>query len=186
MIAEGRGRARIMAETEIQYDAMEKSGSAGASAAAADMDEAGSQTGGALAGEAFCEALRDVDWSIAFILIILATLFLSLRATLTERRRLVLSNCGAGAAAEVPSTFPLRFTAGWMVIGALGFFFCLAVKTLSNAQTEVGRISAERNLAASALVLMAAMIRYADLWFVFRNRDEISEAALDETGGQPE
>lgn len=175
-----------MAEAEIQFDAIEENGSAGAPAAAAGLDQAGSQTGGTLTSEAFCEALRDVDWSIGFILIILATLFLSLRATLIERRRLVLSNCGAGAAAELPGTFPLRFTAGWMVIGALGFFFCLAVKTLSSAQTEVGRISAERNLAASALVLMAAMIRYADLWFVFQNRDEISEAALDETGDQPE
>ena len=140
----------------------------------------------ALSDDAFSDALCDVDWSVAFILIILATVFLSLRATLIQREQLVLSVCDPAAAAMIPSVFPIRITAGWMVIGALGFFFCLAVKTLSRAETEVARISAGRNLAASALVLLAAIIRWADLWFTEQNRDSISETELDQLDSQPE
>ncbi len=77
--------------------------------------------------------------------------------------------------AGFPSVFPLRLTAGALVIGALGFFFCLALSRQRQARTggdPVESRSAGINAAASTLVLAAALIRLDDLLFVERSRQQ--------------
>ena len=99
---------------------------------------------------------------MGFILAIIAGVALSFTATGLQRGAL----CAAiqGQAAAAPAVYPLRHVANSLVVGALGFFLCLAVKTWR--QTDPANCAAARsarsNLTASALVLAAALIRFQD------------------------
>lgn len=119
--------------------------------------------------EKLCEQLSEVDQSIWFIVIIIVGVLLSLEATGVQRNALWAQLCG-----ETPDTaavYPLRHTANSLIVGALGFFLCLAVKTWRETAPDdcVASRSAHSNLWASLLVLAAAIIRYDDVEFVHAN-----------------
>ena len=50
-----------------------------------------------------------------------------------------------------------------LVVGGLGFFLCLAVRTAREAGDGAGAASARTNLHASVLVFLAALLRLDDL-----------------------
>lgn len=109
-----------------------------------------------------CGQLAEVDQAMGFILAIIAGVALSFTATGLQRGAL----CAAiqGQAAAAPAVYPLRHVANSLVVGALGFFLCLAVKTWRQTDPAncVAARSARSNLTASALVLAAALIRFQD------------------------
>lgn len=110
------------------------------------------------------EQLSTVDQSIWFIVAIVAGVFLSLKATASQGEAL----CAAleGRTAD-PQVYPLRHTANSLVIGALGFFLCLAMRAWNQTDPNdpIAARSAHANLWAAMLVLAAAMIRYDDVEF---------------------
>lgn len=110
--------------------------------------------------------LSTAEQSQGFLLVLLASVLLSFWTVNIQRQRLCLTLAGEEErAAALPGVFPARRTAGAMVIGALGFFLCLALKTWEEAQTgtEAARRSASVNLWASLFVLLAALLRFLDL-----------------------
>jgi len=111
-----------------------------------------------------CRDLERVDASLRFLVIVIASVLLSFAATLRQRRAAELLLAGdAQAAAAVGEVFPLRKGASALVIGALGFFLCLALDLAQEAEGAAARRSAGANLWASALVLAAAIVRWRDL-----------------------
>ncbi len=119
--------------------------------------------------ETLWEQLSTVDQAIYFLVLIIAGVFLSFKATGVQREAL----CSAirGETPDVSEVYPLRHTANSLVVGALGFFLCLAIKTWRETDPEdrVASRSAHSNLWAALLVLAAAMIRYDDVEFVHAN-----------------
>ena len=94
----------------------------------------------------------------------------------------VMISAQRGAAA-LPPVFPIRCCASALVIGALGFFLCLALNAwqqASQGDDPVARKSAAANLCASVLVLAAALLRLDDLLFLQR-----CQPALEESGDLP-
>ena len=66
----------------------------------------------------------------------------------------------------LPEIFPIRCAAGSIVLGALGFFLCLALRAWEAAaqgDDPAARHSAGVNLAASLFVFLAALLRLDDL-----------------------
>ncbi len=114
---------------------------------------------------ALCQELEVFDTSLGFLLILLASVMLSFWASAIQRRALALTICcPAGQAPAAPEVYPLRRCAGAMVIGALGFFFCLSARTARQARGDCSaRRAAQLDLWASALVLLAALLRFAAL-----------------------
>ena len=109
-----------------------------------------------------CTQLAQVDQAMGFILAIIAGVALSSTATSVQRDALCAALRGEGA--DTWAVYPLRHTANSLVVGALGFFLCLAIKTWrQTGQADcVAARSAWSNLVASALVLAAALIRFQD------------------------
>ncbi len=109
--------------------------------------------------------LSTADQSIRFVVLIVAAVILSLRAT-TIQRGAVCAQL-EGRRGDTREVYPLRHTANSLVIGALGFFLCLAIRAWREADKGdcVRARSAHSNLWASMLVLAAAMIRYEDVEF---------------------
>lgn len=73
---------------------------------------------------------------------------------------------GCRGAAALPRVFPIRLSASALVVGALGFFLCLALKTereTARGGTPAARRSACTNLWASLFVFLAALLRLDDL-----------------------
>ena len=97
-----------------------------------------------------CGQLTEVDQAMGFILAIIAGVALSFTATGLQRGALCAAIQG--------------HVANSLVVGALGFFLCLAVKTWRQTDPAncVAARSARSNLTASALVLAAALIRFQD------------------------
>ena len=107
-----------------------------------------------------------VDQSLGFLLVLVASVLLSFWTVTVQRRGLCLILAGEGEqAAALPDILPVKRVAGAMVIGALGFFLCLALNTWEEARTgpEATRRSASSNLWASLFVLVAALLRFLDL-----------------------
>lgn len=105
------------------------------------------------------KALDALDTSAFFLLCVLASVCLSLRV-LDLQRRQPLEVDGKG---EDP--FPLQLGASALALGALGYFFSLALERLAGVGPEGGAEcrSARVNALASALVLAAALLRLGDL-----------------------
>ena len=103
--------------------------------------------------------LRTAEQSALFLVLLIFSLLLSLWAAVRQRDQL--------AAGETPEqVFPVRMGASALVVGSLGFFLCLALRTSRQAargEDPAARRSAERNLAAAVLVFAAALIRLWDL-----------------------
>ena len=130
--------------------------------AAAVRDEGGLEERRTLCGQ-----LELINTSGGFLLLVIASVLLSFQALTIQRRGLCLTILGdTQGAAALPDVFPIRWKAGGMVVGALGFFLCAAIYTLKQAQRggdgQTLR-SARANMAAALLVFLAALIRLEDL-----------------------
>ena len=109
------------------------------------------------------EQLRTVDESLLFLLLIVLSVLLSYWGVRIQREGLCRTLQGdAEGAAALPRVFPIRLSASALVVGALGFFLCLALKTereTARGGTPAARRSACTNLWASLFVFLAAMPR---------------------------
>lgn len=73
-----------------------------------------------------------------------------------------------GQPTDCRNVYPIRFNASVLVVSALGFFFCLALRTCREAaqgNDPAAQKSAGMNVWASLFVLAAALIRFYDLNF---------------------
>ena len=113
--------------------------------------------------QALCRQLDTVDTSMGFLGLLIVSLGLSWKAVALQREGL----CGAlrGESGEAPDTFSLRLPASAIVVGALTYFFRLALDAWEQAggQDCCARRSAQVNLWASLFVLAAALLRLYDL-----------------------
>ena len=100
------------------------------------------------------EQLRTVDESLLFLLLIVLSVLLSYWGVRIQREGLCRTLQGdAEGAAALPRVFPIRLSASALVVGALGFFLCLALKTereTAQGGTPAARRSACTNLWASS------------------------------------
>lgn len=105
------------------------------------------------------KALDALDTSAFFLLCVLASVCLSLRVLDLQRRQFLAEDNEAG------DPFPLQLGASALALGALGYFFSLALERLAGVGPEDGAEcrSARVNALASALVLAAALLRLGDL-----------------------
>lgn len=99
--------------------------------------------------------LSDMDEAVLFLIVIIAGVLLSFRATLLQREGLRAAYCGQTA--DTTEIYPLRHTANALLVGALGFFLCLSAKHDLRADKTA---SPAANLTAAAMVLTAAVIRF--------------------------
>lgn len=110
------------------------------------------------------EQLDTLDDTVFFLVVIIASVLLSLWATLRQRQAVGLTLRGEEEAAQqVGAVIPIRFTASALVLGALGYFLHLAVRVWEDARCGADPASAKANLWASILVLAAAIVRWRDL-----------------------
>ena len=110
------------------------------------------------------EQLRTVDESLLFLGLLLLSIGLSYRGVALQRAGLCKTIQGdpAGAAA-LPPVFPIRGCASALVVGSLGYFLCLAVRSCREAGPGSAGESARTNLWASLLVFLAALLRLGEL-----------------------
>lgn len=122
--------------------------------------------------DTLCRQLGITDRSLGFLLIIIAATLLSLWSVVIQRRGLCLTLLGNTEAAQsLPPVYPIKHKASAMIVGSLGFFLCLALNALAEAEAGtdcVARRSARTNLWASLFVLAAGILRFVDLNFVER------------------
>ena len=107
--------------------------------------------------------LANMDGALVFLALMVLSLFLSWRAAALQRE--ALCRYLAGGEGEAPDVFSLRLPAGAIVVGALAYFFLLALESWEDARGAGGRTerSAGLNLWAALLVLAAALIHLYDL-----------------------
>lgn len=119
--------------------------------------------------ETLCEQLSTVDQAIGFIVLLIAATLLSLKATSIQRD--ALCDVIQGETPNTSEVLPLRHTANALVVGALGFFLCLTIKTWRETDRSdcVASRSAHSNLWAALLVFAAALIRFDDVEFLCAN-----------------
>lgn len=118
------------------------------------------------------EDLKTMDLSLFFLLLIIFAVLLSLWAALLQRRQLRLTLEGRDLS-QVPPVIPIRKAGSAITVGCLGFFLCLALGTLRQAQAgndPSAERSARANTMASLLVLLAAVLRLLDLQAVEREQ----------------
>lgn len=109
------------------------------------------------------EQLCTVDGSLLFLGLLLLSVGLSYWGGSLQREGLCRTlRSDAERAANLPEVFPIRLWASALVVGCLGFFLCLAVKTDREAGYETAQ-SARTNLWASVLVFLAALLRLDEL-----------------------
>ena len=111
------------------------------------------------------EQLGTAEESLRYLGLIVVGVLLSFRATVLQRDALAEQLCGGEG--DTSAVYPLRHTANSLIVGALGFFLCLAVKAWNHRDREdcaAGR-SAHSGLWAALLVFAAAVIRFDDLEF---------------------
>ena len=114
--------------------------------------------------EALKRQLCTVDGSLLFLGLLLLSVGLSYWGVSLQREGLCRTlRSGAEGAANLPEVFPIRLWASALVVGCLGFFLCLAVRTAREAGDGAGAASARTNLHASVLVFLAALLRLDDL-----------------------
>ena len=127
-----------------------------------------------------CRALKTLDESLMFLLVLIAGILISFAATSIQRNGVARLLC-CGSQQEQPDVFPLRWKTGVMTAGAAGFFALLSRQTLKDALQQedcAQRRSARAGALAAALAFAATLIRLDDLEFIRSNRQS---AALEET-----
>ena len=110
--------------------------------------------------EELLEQLATAEESLRFLVVIIAGILLSFRAAQIQRDGICARI--AGEEPDLSEVYPIRHTANSLIVGALGFFLCLAIKNRREADCE-GAGSAQSNLWAAALVFAAALVRFDDL-----------------------
>ena len=124
-------------------------------------------------------ALETVNTSIVFLVLLILSILLSLKVALMQRDSLcILKEGGDTECLESPDLF--QCGAGAISIGALGYFFTLALRGWNDACREGSAEAvclARMNLWASLLVLAAAVVRLLALDAARRNGET---PALDE------
>lgn len=116
--------------------------------------------------EALAGQLKTVDQSIFFLILIILSVLLSFWSVLIQREELARAAEGRMDAAGLPPADPIKRSASSLIVGALGFFFVLALRNRDEAARAGDAAAlppADRNVWASLLVLAAALIRFADL-----------------------
>ncbi len=113
--------------------------------------------------DTLCRQLADVDASLYFLLLLILSVCLSWGAAAIQRQG--LCRVLKGEARELPDVFPLRLAASALVVGALTFFFGLALKGWGEADPVDPSAcrSAGIDLWASLFVLAAALLRLSAL-----------------------
>ena len=122
--------------------------------------------------DVLCEALRKVNASLPFLVLIVFATLLSLGTVVFQKGQLCRTLEGGDVSGE-PPVYPIKRAAGAIIVGALGFFLCLALDTLGKARAgddPVARRSAQVNVLASLLVLAAAILRLDDIEAVEHSR----------------
>ncbi|MBD5084472.1 MAG: hypothetical protein HDT33_05260 [Clostridiales bacterium] len=113
------------------------------------------------------EQLRIVDQSLFYLVLIILSVLLSFQSVLIQREQLEETLAGRPAACR--NVYPIRLSASVLVVSALGFFFCLALRTCREAaqgNDSAAQKSAGINVWASLFVWAAALIRLYDLNFM--------------------
>ena len=107
--------------------------------------------------------LEKLNGALGFLGLMILSLGLSWKATALQRE--ALCRYLRGEEGETPDLFSLRLPASAIVVGALTYFFGLALKNWEETRDQEGcaRRSADLNLWAALLVLAAALIRLYDL-----------------------
>ena len=113
--------------------------------------------------DTLCRQLADADASLYFLILWILSVCLSWAATAIQRQGLyrVLK----GEIQKLPDVFSLRLAANALVVGALTFFFGLALKGWAEADRYDPSAcrAAETDLWASLFVLAAALLRLSAL-----------------------
>lgn len=115
------------------------------------------------------QQLGTVNRSLFYLLLIILSVLLSFRSVLIQRGLLEDMLAGKPQKAAAPNLFPIKYSASALTVGALGFFFCLALHTCHDAAQGIdpaAQKSARMNVWASLFVLTAALIRFYDLNFM--------------------
>lgn len=116
------------------------------------------------------EQLDMVDAAIPFLVVIIISVLLSLWIILRQRQAVALTLQGEREAARrAGEVAPVSMSAAALVLGALGYFFCLALQLYRKAEPGTDQTSARVNLWASALTLSAAALRW---WELTRERED--------------
>ena len=92
--------------------------------------------------EALKRQLCTVDGSLLFLGLLLLSVGLSYWGVSLQREGLCRTlRSDAEGAANLPEVFPIRLWASALVVGCLGFFLCLAVRTAREAGDGAGAAS---------------------------------------------
>ena len=120
-------------------------------------------------------ALETVNTSIMFLVLLVLGILLSLKSVLLQRESLCTAREGGNTdCLEAP--FPFQRASGAIAIGALGYFFTLALRGQSDACRTGSRDSirlSQVNLWASLVVLAAAILRFWALNAAQQGEDEV-------------
>ena len=113
--------------------------------------------------EALKRQLCTVDGSLLFLGLLLLSVGLSYWGVSLQREGLCRTlRSDAEGAANLPEVFPIRLWASALVVGCLGFFLCLAVRTAREAGDGAGAASARTNLLAAVVLSRPAVRRWND------------------------
>lgn len=99
--------------------------------------------------------LAQANKSLFFLTVLLGSILLSWRALWLQRQGLCRG--------EETDVTGLRLAASALVVLSLAVFFCLALHNRRDAAGTEGEASAGRNMLASLLVLLAALLRLGEL-----------------------
>ena len=99
--------------------------------------------------------LEQANKSLFFLTVLLGSILLSWQALWLQREGLCRG--------EEPDVSRLRLAASVLVVLSLAVFFCLALQGRREAEGTAGKYSADINVLASLLVLLAALLRLSEL-----------------------
>ena len=98
-----------------------------------------------------------MDESLLFLLLIVLSVLLSYWGVRIQREGLCRTLQGdAEGAAALPRVFPIRLSASALVVGALGFFLCLALRTEPVSYTHLDVYKRQSKAGISAISYTAA------------------------------
>ena len=114
--------------------------------------------------EALKRQLCTVDGSLLFLGLLLLSVGLSYWGVSLQREGLCrILRSDAEGAANLPEVFPIRLWTSALVVGCLGFFLCLAVRTAREAGDGAGAGPPRPNFPAWGGLSLPPLLRRADL-----------------------
>ena len=133
--------------------------------------------------EALKRQLCTADGSLLFLGLLLLSVGLSYWGVSLQREGLCRTlRSDAEGAANLPEVFPIRLWTSALVVGCLGFFLCLAVRTAREAGDGAGAASAPPPLHAWVLVSLPPRRRRDDLQKTPPRRECRAGGALTRVG----